>query len=49
MDISFFSNDYTVRRMEKADVADIYLLCSRNGDYIRHGRVYENIEKNWAS
>ena len=27
MDISFFSNDYTVRRMEKADVAAIYLLC----------------------
>ena len=26
MDISLFSNDYTVRRMEKADVADIYLV-----------------------
>ena len=29
MDISFFSNDYTVRRMEKADVADIYLQIGR--------------------
>ena len=29
MDISLFSNDYIVRRMEKADVADIYLLCSK--------------------
>ncbi len=27
MDISLFSNDYIVRR--KADVADIYLLCSK--------------------
>ena len=26
MDISLFSGDYTVRRMEQADVADIYLL-----------------------
>lgn len=29
MDISLFSNDYIVRRMEKSDVADIYLLCSK--------------------
>ena len=36
MDISFFSNDYTVRRMEKADVADIYLLCSKNGLYYQY-------------
>ncbi len=36
MDISFFSNDYTVCRMEKADVADIYLLCSKNGLYYQY-------------
>ena len=36
MDISLFSNDYTVRRMEKADVADIYLLCSKNGLYYQY-------------
>ena len=36
MDISFFSNDYTVRRMEKADVAGIYLLCSKNGLYYQY-------------
>ncbi len=30
MDISCFSNDYIVRRMEKTDVADIYCLCSKN-------------------
>ena len=36
MDISLFSNDYTVRRMEKADVADIYLLCSKNDLYYQY-------------
>ena len=36
IDISLFSNDYTVRRMEKADVADIYLLCSKNGLYYQY-------------
>ena len=36
MDISFFSNEYTVRRMEKTDVADIYLLCSKNGLYYQY-------------
>ena len=36
MDISLFSNDYIVRRMEKADVADIYLLCSKQGVYYQY-------------
>lgn len=36
MDISFFSNEYIVRHMEKTDVADIYLLCSKNGLYYQY-------------
>ncbi len=36
MDISLFSNEYTVRCMEKADAADIYLLCSKNGLYYQY-------------
>ncbi len=36
MNISFFSNQYMVRRMNKADVADIYLLCSKNSLYYRY-------------
>ena len=36
MDIALFSNEYTVRYMEKADVADIYLLCSKNALYYQY-------------
>ena len=36
MDISLFSNDYTVRRLGKADVADIYSLCSKNRLYYQY-------------
>lgn len=36
MDISLFSNDYIVRRLEKADVPDIYLLCSKNSLYYQY-------------
>ncbi len=36
MDISLFSDDYDVRRMDKADVKDIYLLCSKNGLFYQY-------------
>ena len=36
MDISLFSHDYTVRRLGKADVADIYFLCSKNSLYYQY-------------
>lgn len=36
MDISLFSNHYHVRCMDRADVADIYALCSKNGLYYRY-------------
>lgn len=36
MNILLFSNDYTVRRLGKADVADIYSLCSKNSLYYQY-------------
>lgn len=36
MDISLFSNDYYVRRMDKSDIKNIYLLCSKNSLFYRY-------------
>ncbi len=36
MDVSFFSNHYSVRRLDKANVTDIYSLCSKNGLYYKY-------------
>ena len=36
MDISLFSNDYIVRRLEKTDVTDICLLCSENSLFYQY-------------
>lgn len=36
MDISPFSQRYNVRRLDKADVADIYSLCSKNELYYQY-------------
>lgn len=36
MDVSSFSRRYCVRRMDRADVADIYSLCKKNGLYYRY-------------
>lgn len=36
MDISCFSNAYTVRRMEKTDVKKIYSLCCKNSLYYQY-------------
>ena len=36
MNISLFSNQYTVRRMDETDITDIYLLCSKNSLYYQY-------------
>ena len=36
MDLSHFSHDYTARRLGKADVADVYSLCSKNSLYYQY-------------
>ena len=36
MDITDISTRYSVRRLDKSDVADIYALCSKNTLYYRH-------------
>ena len=36
MDISLFSDNYDVRRMDKADIKDIYLLCSENSLFYQY-------------
>lgn len=36
IDIQNFSNQYTVRQMEKHDVPKIYALCSKNGVYYQY-------------
>ena len=36
MELSFFSNQYKVRRMDQTDVTDIYLLCRKNSLYYQY-------------
>lgn len=36
MNISFFSNHYDVRRLDRTDVTDIYSLCSKNSLYYQY-------------